>query len=116
MLILNSTCRVDREFTGFLFTGPRTPRPRRATSSPPCNKFVRLNVAAAEESGSMSTEPAEPVSAHLSPAGMPTSPGGPGVEGPADSSLVGVFALRYPSGLAGPPEFSGVTVSLGPPG
>ena len=77
-----------------------------ATSSSPSNISVRLNVAAAGESGSMSTEQAEPVSAHPSPAGRPTSPGGPGVKGPADSPLVGVSALRYPSGLAGPPEYS----------
>ena len=44
---------------------------------------------AAEESGSMSTEPAEPVPAHLSLAGRHSSPGGPGVKGPADSSPVG---------------------------
>jgi len=50
--------------------------------------------------------PAEPVSAHPSPAGRPTSQGGPGVKGPAGSPLVGVSALRYPSGLASPPEYS----------
>ena len=54
----------------------------------------------------MATEPAEPVSAHPSPAGRPTSLGGPGVEGPEDSSRVGVSALRYPSGQAGPSEIS----------
>ena len=54
----------------------------------------------------MSTELSEPVSAHPSPAGRPTSLGGPGVEGPAGSPLVGVSALRYPSGLAGPPDSS----------
>jgi len=54
----------------------------------------------------MATEPAEPVSAHPSPAGRPTSLGGPGVEGPEDSSLVGVSALGYPSGQAGPSEIS----------
>jgi len=52
----------------------------------------------------MSAELAEPVSAH--PAGRPTSLGGPGVEGPAGSPLEGVSALRYPSGLAGPPNSS----------
>ena len=55
---------------------------------------------------SMATEPAEPVSAHHSPAGRPTSLGGPGVEGPVDSSLVGVSTLGYPSGQAGPSEIS----------
>ena len=59
-----------------------------------------------EESESMATEPAEPVSAHPSPAGRPTSLGGPGVEGPEDSSRVGVSALGYPSGQAGPSEIS----------
>ena len=49
---------------------------------------------------------AEPVSAHPSPAGRPTSLGGPGVEGPVDSSLVGVSTLGYPSGQAGPTEMS----------
>ena len=46
------------------------------------------------------------MSAHPSPAGRPTSLGGPGVEGPEDSSLVGVSALGYPSGQAGPSEIS----------
>jgi len=74
-----------------------------ATSSPPNNISVRLKVAAVDESESMSKELAEPVSAH--PAGRPTSLGGPGVEGPG-SPLVGISALRYPSGLAGPPDSS----------
>ena len=68
--------------------------------------IVRPTVAAVEESESMATEPAEPVSAHPSPAGRPTSLGGPGVEGPEDSSLVGVSALGYPSGQAVPSEIS----------
>jgi len=68
-----------------------------------------------EESESMATEPAEPVSAHPSPAGRPTSLGGPGVEGPEDSSLVGVSALGYPSGPAGPSEISvGSEVQVSP--
>jgi len=75
-----------------------------ATSPLPLSITVRPSAAAAEESGSMSTEPAEPVSAHSSPGGRPISLGGPGVEGPADSSLVGVSALGYLSGLAGPSE------------
>jgi len=41
--------------------------------------------------------------------GRPTFQGGPGVEGPAGSPLVGVPALRYPSGLAGPSELSAVS-------
>ena len=76
-----------------------------ATSSPPSNISVRLKVAAVDESESMSTELAEPVSAH--PAGRPTSLGGPGVEGPAGSPLVGVSALRYPSGQADPLDIGG---------
>ena len=68
--------------------------------------IVRPTVAAVEESESMATEPAEPVSAHPSPAGRPTSLGGPGVEGPEDSSLVGVSALGYPSSQSGPSEIS----------
>jgi len=75
-----------------------------ATSSSPSTTTVRLSVAAVGDSESMSAELAEPVSAH--PAGRPTSLGGPGVEGPAGSPLVGVSALRYPSGLAGPPDSS----------
>ena len=68
--------------------------------------IVRPTVAAVEESESVATEPAEPVSAHPSPAGRPTSLGGPGVEGPEDSSRVGVSALGYLSGQAGPSEIS----------
>jgi len=54
-------------------------------SSSPSTTTVRLKVEAVGESESMSTEPAEPVSAHPSLAGRPTSLGGPGVEGPAGS-------------------------------
>ena len=78
--------------------------PHVATSPSPSTTTVRLSVAAVGESESMSAELAEPVSVH--PAGRPTSLGGPGVEGPAGSPLVGVSALRYPSGLAGPPDRS----------
>ena len=80
--------------------------PSAAATSLPLSTIVRPTVAAAEESESMATEPAEPVSAHPSPAGRPTSLGGPGVEGPEDSSVVGVSALGYPSGQAGPSEIS----------
>jgi len=76
-----------------------------ATSSLPLSTIVRPTAAAAEESESMATELAEPASAHPSPAGRPTSLGGPGVEGPVDS-LVGVSTLGYPSGQAGPSEIS----------
>jgi len=64
-----------------------------ATSSLLLSIIVRPTAAAAEESESVATEPAEPVSAHSSPAGRPTSLGGPGVDGPVDSSLVGVSSL-----------------------
>ena len=52
----------------------------------------------------MSTESAGPVSApiHPHPAGSHPSSGGPGVSGPAGPHQVGVSALGYPSGLAGP--------------
>ena len=86
---------------------PSDAAPSAAATSPlPLSTTVRPTAAAAEESESMATEPAEPVSAHPSPAGRPTSMGGPGVEGPEDSSLVGVSALGYPSGQAGPSEIS----------
>jgi len=81
------------------FTRSKVPRPSEcddvesrnvapvATSSSPSTITVRLSVAAVGESGSMSAELAEPVFAH--PAGRPTSLGGPCVEGPAGSPLVG---------------------------
>jgi len=52
----------------------------------------------------VSTESAGPVSApiHPHPAGSHPSSGGPGVSGPAGPHQVGVSALGYPSGLAGP--------------
>ena len=59
------------------------------------NYNLTLVIAAVGKSESMSAELAEPVSAH--PAERPTSLGGPDVEGPAGSPLVGVSALRYPS-------------------
>ena len=58
---------------------------------------LRPNVAAVGEPESMSTEPAEPVSAHPSPAGRPSFQGGPGVEEPAGSPLVGISALGTPA-------------------
>ena len=48
-----------------------------ATSSSSTSETVRPNVAAVGEPESMSTEPAEPVSAHPSPVGRPTFQGGP---------------------------------------
>jgi len=77
---------------------PSDAAPSAAATSPlPRNTIVRPTVAAAEESESMATEPAEPVSAHPSPAGRPTSLGGPGVEGPVDSSLVGSLPWGTPA-------------------
>ena len=76
------------------------PRPLRrllSTTSLPLSTIVRPTVAAVEESESMATEPAEPVSAHPSPAGRPTSLGGPGVGGPEDSSLVGSLPWGTPA-------------------
>ena len=86
-----------------------------AATSSPTNVTGRPNVATIGEPESMSTQPAEPVSVHPSPAGRPTFQGGPGVEGPAGSPLVGVSALRYPSGLAGPSEISAADSSHPPP-
>ena len=85
---------------------PGDAAPSAAATSLPLSTIVRPTVASVEESESMATEPAEPVSAHPSPVGRPTSLGGPGVEGPEDSSVVGVSALGYPSGQAGPSEIS----------
>jgi len=67
-----------------------------ATSSSQTSETVRPNIAAVGEPESMSTELAEPVFAHPSPAERPSFQGGPGVEGPVGSPLVGVSALRYP--------------------
>jgi len=84
---------------------PSDAAPSAAATSPlPLSTTVRPTAADTEESESIATEPAEPVSAHPSPAGRPTSLGGPGVEGPEDSSLVGVSTPGYPSGQAGPSE------------
>ena len=54
----------------------------------------------------MSSESAGPVSAptHSLPVESHPSSGGRGVSGPAGPPQVGVSALGYPSGLAGPPE------------
>jgi len=78
--------------------------------------IVRPTVAAVEESESMATErlspcPPTPLQRprlkHTWPRGTsPTSLGGPGVEGPEDSSLVAVSALGYPNGQAGPSEIT----------
>jgi len=77
-----------------------------ATSSSLSSIIVRLSVAAVGGPESMSTEPAGPVSArtHPLPAGSPPSSGGLGVPGPAGPPQVGVSALRYSIGLAGPSE------------
>jgi len=86
---------------------PSDAAPSAAATSPlPLSITVRPSAAAAGEFGSMSTEPAEPVSApiHPLPAGGPSSLGGRGVLGPAGSPQVGVSTLGYPSGQAGPTE------------
>ena len=64
--------------------------------------FVRPSVEAAGESGSMSTELAEPLSAptHL-PQELPPTEGGYGVVGPAGFPSIGV-TLGYNNGLPGP--------------
>ena len=90
--------------TASYYTRSKAPRPSEcsdvepsdvvsvAATSSPTSVTVRPNVVAVGEPESMSTEPAEPLSAHPSPAGRPTFQGGPGVEGPAGSPLVGVSA------------------------
>ena len=70
---------------------PSDAAPSAAATSPlPLSITVRPSAAAAGEFGSMSTEPAEPVSApiHPLPAGGPSSLGGRGVLGPAGSPPV----------------------------
>jgi len=78
-----------------------------ATSSPP-GIIVRPSVAATGEPESVSTESAGPVSApsHPLPAGSLPCSGGLGLLGPVGPPQVGVSALGYPSGLAGPSEVS----------
>ena len=93
---------------------PSDVAPVAATSSL-TSTLVRPNVAAVGELESMSTEPAEPVSAHPSPAGRLSFQGGPGVEGPAGSPLVGVSVLRYPSGLAARPRLACLVVDSSQP-
>ena len=75
-----------------------------AATSPPPSIFVGPNVEAVEGSESVSTESAGPVSAPAHLAGSPPTSGSHGVLGPASSSQVGVSALGYPSGHAGPPD------------
>jgi len=86
---------------------PSDVAPAASTSSPP-SIIVRPSVAAAGGPESVSTESAGPVSTptHPLPAGSPPSSGGLGVSGPAGPPQVGVSALGYPSGLAGPSESS----------
>ena len=87
---------------------PSDAAPSAATSSLPPSIFVGPNVVAAEGPESVSTELAGPVSAptHSLPAGGPPSSGSHGMSGSAGPSHVGVSALGYPSGLAGPPDSS----------
>jgi len=88
---------------------PSDVAPATATSSPP-SIIVRPSVVAAGGPESVSTESAGPGSAppptHPLPAGSHSSSGGRGVSGPAGPSEMGVSAVGYPSGLAGPPESS----------
>ena len=81
--------------------------PAAATSTPP-SKTVRPSVAAVGGPKSVSTESAGPVSAptHPLPVGSHSSSGGLDVSGPAGPPQVGVSALGYHSGLAGPSESS----------
>ena len=73
-------------------------------ATPSSSTFVRPSAAAVGGPESVSTESAGPVTAptHLLPAGSPPSLGGLGVSGPAGPPQVGVSALGYSSGLAGP--------------
>jgi len=75
--------------------------------------FVGPSVAAAGESGSMSSEPTGPVSALTHP--LPVQEGPPSLRGrgvlrPAGSPLVEVSALGYSSVLAGPSEIDACSV------
>ena len=87
---------------------PSDTAPSAATSPLPLSISVRPNVEAVEGPESVSTESAGPVSAltYPLPAGSHSSSGGLGVSGPVGPPQVGVSALGYPSGLAGPPESS----------
>ena len=62
---------------------------------------------------SMATEIAGPVATHsqLPPEGGHPSAGGHGVAGSANSPLVGVSALGYPSGPADPPDSAMTSVT-----
>ena len=79
-----------------------------ATSSSPPSITVRPSIVAVGGPESVSTETAWPVSAptYSLPAGSHSSSGRLGVSGPAGPPQLGVSALGYPSGLAGPPESS----------
>jgi len=85
---------------------PSDTTPPAATSSLPPSIFVGPNVEAAEGPESVSTESAGPVPAPTNslPAGSPSSSGSHGMLGSAGPSPVGVSALGYPSGHAGPLE------------
>jgi len=82
---------------------PSDPAPSAATSPQP-SILAGPKAKAVEESESVSTESAGPVSAPAHLAGSPPTSGSHGVLGPASSSQVGVSALGYPSGHAGPPD------------
>jgi len=83
---------------------PSDPAPSAATSPQP-SILAGPKAKAVEESESVyATESAGPVSAPAHLAGSPPTSGSHGVLGPASSSQVGVSALGYPSGHAGPPD------------
>jgi len=73
-----------------------------ATATPTSTIPVGLQVEFTEEFGSMATEMAGPMATHPLPEGDQPSVGGHGVSGSANSSLVGVSTLRYPSEQADP--------------
>ena len=74
---------------------------------------VGLQVEATGEFESMATEIAGPVATHpqLPPEGGHPSVGGHGVAGSANSPLVGVSTLGYPSGPADPPDSETASVT-----
>jgi len=87
---------------------PSDAAPSAATSPLPPSIFVGPSDATVGGPGSVSTELVGPVSAptHSLPAGSPPSSGSHGVLWPAGPPRVGVSALGYLSGLAGPLDSS----------
>ena len=74
---------------------------------------VGLQVESTGEFESMATEIAGPVATHpqLPPEGGHPSVGGHGIAGSANSPLVGVSTLGYPSGPADPPDSETASVT-----